>query len=193
MEQKSGMAQFSREELKDLFRLYDGEGCQTHDLLCCECGGRGTPITSDTDDRIASPDPDNKSTSSPFYLENDDSQEDEDIDLPDLPTLMKASEVDIETQEVQIRRGTHALQRKGSKNKNKKKGTNNQSKMQQFLAQYSHIDPTAFGRPEEESLDLTSQIGDQVLLSLLKDDDHGVGFIFGKTVFPAPVSPWEST
>ncbi|KAI1924216.1 helicase [Ophidiomyces ophidiicola] len=41
MDQKGGVAQFSREELKDLFRLDEEAGCQTHDLLGCICGGIG--------------------------------------------------------------------------------------------------------------------------------------------------------
>lgn len=203
MEQKGGMAQFSREELKDLFRLYEGEGCQTHDLLCCNCGGRGTPST-DGGDRPVSTDSDDKSSSSCSSAEDeeetDDEDDEEDIDLPDLPTLIKVSQLDIDAQEAQIRRGSHPLQRRQSnktKDKNKKKDTKNprgrkkknsdQARMQQFLSEYSHIDPSAFGADDhgEEGTDLASQIRDPVLLSLLREEDHGVGFIFEKTAFPA--------
>jgi DNA repair and recombination protein RAD54B len=203
MEQKGGMAQFSRAELKDLFKLYDVDGCQTHDLLNCQCGGRGTPIISDTDEHIhPSTDVDERGTSSPFYSENGNSEEDSDIDLPDLPTLMKASEVNMNAQESQIRRRNfHARQGKNHKTKSKgklEKTKNDHLKMQQFLAQYSHIDPSViFNRGpdanKDDDLDLTSQIGDPVLSSLLKDDDHGVAFIFEKTAFPAPVPAAVST
>ncbi|KAL1963654.1 hypothetical protein VTN77DRAFT_7975 [Rasamsonia byssochlamydoides] len=188
MEQKGGMAQFSREELKDLFRLYEGEGCQTHDLLCCDCGGRGTPAGHG--DHPASTDSDDKSSCSSEEDEEDDNDDDDDdIDLPDLPTLIKASQLDTDAQEAQIRRGAHPLQRSTNRQNNtgrKKNKTNDQAKMQQYLSQFSHIDPSAFGA--DQSLDLASQIRDPVLLSLLKEEDHGVGFIFEKTAFPASVS-----
>jgi len=34
---------FTRDELRDLFRLDEGERCQTHELIGCGCGGKGTP------------------------------------------------------------------------------------------------------------------------------------------------------
>ena len=41
MDQKGGINSFSRDELKDLFRLEQGLHCQTHELLRCPCEGRG--------------------------------------------------------------------------------------------------------------------------------------------------------
>ena len=41
IDQKSGGNSFTRDELRDLFRLDEGLNCQTHDLLGCECEGRG--------------------------------------------------------------------------------------------------------------------------------------------------------
>lgn len=41
MDQKGGINSFSRDELKDLFRLEQGLHCQTHELLGCPCEGRG--------------------------------------------------------------------------------------------------------------------------------------------------------
>ena len=47
---KSGLAvgegqvatgQFSREELRDLFVFREDTGCETHELLQCQCGGSG--------------------------------------------------------------------------------------------------------------------------------------------------------
>ncbi|KAF2717278.1 hypothetical protein K431DRAFT_233479 [Polychaeton citri CBS 116435] len=52
---KNGASGFTREELRDLFRLDEREsGCQTHELLQCRCGGNGTPaptidVTEDGD------------------------------------------------------------------------------------------------------------------------------------------------
>ena len=33
--------QFSREELRDLFVFREDTGCETHELLQCQCGGSG--------------------------------------------------------------------------------------------------------------------------------------------------------
>jgi DNA repair and recombination protein RAD54B len=190
MESKGGVAQFSREELRDLFRLHEGEGCQTHELLGCSCGGKGTPILAEADDESdALEEP---RSPSPFFKEDSTSSEaEEEIEFPDLPTLMKASQVDIEEQEKRIRQGIHALQQRNNKrtargkndsgSKGKSAGTSGTNKIQQFLSQYLHIDPAAFTDQDSE---LQSQIGDSVLQSLFKDGDHGVGFIFEKTAFP---------
>jgi DNA repair and recombination protein RAD54B len=228
MESKSGnMAQFSREELKDLFRLYEDKACQTHELLNCKCGGKGTPP----------PPPSLPASDAPIVISDDEEDEEEDeqkdifnenenesdtsdaesIDLPDIPTLMKASELNIEQQESQIRRGEHALQKsrkrlglKNTKSSSAKKGLaaakrakqeddddrnglSEHSKIQRFLAQYSHIDPAAFSSSaSDEENTITSHIGDPVLQALLADEDHGVGFLFEKTAFPPSAIPSDT-
>ncbi|KAI4176577.1 MAG: hypothetical protein LQ343_000868 [Gyalolechia ehrenbergii] len=53
MDQKMETSSFTREELKDLFRLDETLGCQTHDLIRCKCGGRGSDFI-DIDDYPAS-------------------------------------------------------------------------------------------------------------------------------------------
>ncbi|EED22185.1 dsDNA-dependent ATPase (Rad54b), putative [Talaromyces stipitatus ATCC 10500] len=224
MESKSSnMAQFSREELKDLFRLYEDKSCQTHELLNCKCGGRGRPPPTpvpisllgedDEDNEVIDPTettPEKSRSISPFWKEEELSDS-EDIDLPDIPTLMKASEVNIEEQEDQIRRGQHALHRRnGQKAANTKMakqssatlssrkrkarkdededemGSSEQSKIQRFLAEYAHIDPAAFrsnGRDNGDD-DIKNHIDDPILQALLDDEDHGIGFLFQKTAFP---------
>ncbi|KAL8930110.1 MAG: hypothetical protein Q9172_000195 [Xanthocarpia lactea] len=44
MDQKEESSSFTKEDLKDLFRLDEGLSCQTHDLIGCRCQGRGTEI-----------------------------------------------------------------------------------------------------------------------------------------------------
>ncbi|KAL8737737.1 MAG: hypothetical protein Q9181_001394 [Wetmoreana brouardii] len=39
MDQKAESSSFTREDLKDLFRLDEGMNCQTHELMCCRCEG----------------------------------------------------------------------------------------------------------------------------------------------------------
>lgn len=248
MESKSSnMAQFSREELKDLFRLYEDKTCQTHELLNCKCGGKGTPPSpptapvpvhvslldgEDDDDNselLDSPEttPEKSRSISPFW-KDEELSDSEDIDLPDLHTLIKASKVNIKEQEDQMKRGKHAVEQKAKqkktntktagkpasttsskllssrKRKNRKEdddkgddevGSSEQSKIQRFLAEYAHIDPAAFssgggGAADDDNVDdIKTHIDDPILQALLADEDHGIGFLFQKTAFPAPSSP----
>jgi DNA repair and recombination protein RAD54B len=83
VDNKQSASSFSRDELRDLFRLDERETCQTHDLLGCTCGCTGAP--------------------EPRLEEMADVEdEDSDDDKPLLPGLKKASEVDIEQQEAEI-------------------------------------------------------------------------------------------
>ncbi|KUL90180.1 hypothetical protein ZTR_02173 [Talaromyces verruculosus] len=248
MESKSSnMAQFSREELKDLFRLYEDKACQTHELLNCKCGGRGispSPLPpapsapvhislldedeeDDNSDLLESLEttPEKARSISPFW-KDEELSDSEDIDFPDLHTLTKASKVNIEEQEDQIQRGKHALQQKSKVKKTSTKtavmpsstttskllssrkrksrkddnsdeeeeaGSTEQSKIQRFLAEYAHIDPAAFtpssGADDNEDDDIKNHIDDPILQALLADEDHGIGFLFQKTAFPATSSP----
>ncbi|KAL1860911.1 helicase [Paecilomyces lecythidis] len=161
MEQKGGgMAQFSREELKDLFRLDETSICQTHELLGCDCGGRG--IVQNKDDSTSSDDA------------NTSEEEQEEEDLPDLPTLLKASEVDMEAQERRI------LEERQRRNKGRKN-----NKMQQFLSHFAHIDPSVVSdstaTEDEVATDINDLVDDDVLVSLLKDEDNRIRYVFKKT------------
>ena len=79
VDNKASAASFSQEELRDLFRLDEREGCQTHDLLGCTCDCRGVLEDKETE-------------------EDDDDNEEDEL----LPMLQKASEVNIEEQEARI-------------------------------------------------------------------------------------------
>lgn len=84
VDNKQSASSFSRDELRDLFRLDERETCQTHDLLGCTCACTGAPEAS---------------VEEPVGVEGD---EDSDDDKPLLPGLKKASEVDIKEQEAEI-------------------------------------------------------------------------------------------
>ncbi|KAF1833085.1 hypothetical protein BDW02DRAFT_397491 [Decorospora gaudefroyi] len=81
VDNKASASSFSQQELRDLFRLDEREGCQTHDILGCTCDCRGSPE--------AKPEP-----------EQAVSEEEEEDDA--YPVLQKASQVDIEAQEAKI-------------------------------------------------------------------------------------------
>ncbi|KAJ4346254.1 helicase [Ascochyta clinopodiicola] len=84
VDNKQSASSFSKDELRDLFRLDDRETCQTHDLLGCTCDCKGAPEVR-VDETI----------------DVEEVEEDSD-DEPLLPRLKKASEVDIIAQEERI-------------------------------------------------------------------------------------------
>lgn len=84
VDNKQSASSFSRDELRDLFRLDERETCQTHDLLGCTCDCTGAPEV-----KLEEP------------LE-DGEEEDSDDDKPLLPGLKKASEVNVEAQEAEL-------------------------------------------------------------------------------------------
>lgn len=190
MEHKDNVAQFSRDELRDLFRLDEASQCQTHELLGCECGGKGTVISRPLDDQ---------DKPAPSEVANGNGDSDEEIeDLPDFPTLLKASEVNMEEQEKLIRQRSRS-RRPTSKSKSKSKPSDNEDeddegdgeenetinqkdKMQQSLSAYSHIDPCLLSVLDEEGKEWVRRAidDDHVLLPLVREEDNRVKFIFKK-------------
>lgn len=174
MENKDSVAQFSTAELRDLFRLDEETTCQTHELLGCECGGKGiTPAQSGTTT------PGDNSDSELSELSEPLSDYDDDDDLPDLPTLMKASEVDMDKQEREIRDRSRRG-RMASKGEQGKVGSQ-KDKMHQSLAHYSHIDPSLLSTGTEDDEEIGAAVDDDVLVNLLKDECNQIGYIFKKT------------
>ncbi|KAL2038658.1 hypothetical protein N7G274_008706 [Stereocaulon virgatum] len=154
MDQKGGTTNnFSKEELKDLFRLDEGLSCQTHDLLGCACEGRGLPDSA-VDDAM------------PIEILNSGDEEDEDQDLPEIPILIQANKVNMEEQERKIKERRISPSKKGRK------------KMESLMA-YSHIDTSRFATENDE--DMEAMIHDEVLLNVLKDEGNPISFVFAKT------------
>jgi DNA repair and recombination protein RAD54B len=156
MDNKATASSFTQSELRDLFSLDAESSCQTHDLLGCECRGRGIQIP---------PPNTSKRSSAPLFPE-DSSDEDE---FPELPQLISASKVDMARQEREIRERQKAV---------KSKAGNMQS-----LMQYAHIDPSMLvgDASDSEFVDeMESLIDDDVLLKVLKRDENRISFIFSK-------------
>ncbi|KAI9789547.1 MAG: helicase [Peltula sp. TS41687] len=184
MDQKMGASSFSLEELRDLFTLDTTSVCQTHDLLGCPCGGRGggetdTAIKQETSGRVTD-------TINSSDTEEEEEGEEDDEDLPELGSLIKASQVDMELQERRIKR------RRIAGDAQCKQGSKKTSKMQSLM-QYVHIDTSSFGGTEaaaEEEMEaddvqlLESKIDDDVLLSVLAQKGNRVKFVFAKTSSP---------
>jgi DNA repair and recombination protein RAD54B len=81
VDNKASASSFSKDELRDLFRLDEREGCQTHDLLGCTCDCQGSPEVK---------------------LEPEEVEEDEDED-DRYPSPTSASQVDMDAQESKIK------------------------------------------------------------------------------------------
>ena len=154
MDQKGGSSSFTKEELKDLFRLDTGPSCQTHDLLGCRCGGRGLSDAASVDEGI------------PWTVLGSD-DEDSDDDLLAAAFLVQASKVNMTEQERKLEEDAHLARTK-----------RDSSKMQSLMA-YSHIDTSNFATENDENMQ--ALVKDEVLFDVLKDEGNGISFVFAKT------------
>ncbi|KAI9766879.1 MAG: helicase [Geoglossum simile] len=156
MDNKATASSFTQSELRDLFSLDTESPCQTHDLLGCECRGRGIQVPHpNTGKRVSAP-----------LFPQDSSDEDE---FPALPQLISASKVDMARQEREIQEQRKAM---------KSKASNMQS-----LMQYAHIDTSLLvGDTSDNELvdEMESLIDDDVLLKVLKRDENRISFILSK-------------
>ncbi|GME59002.1 SNF2-related protein [Neofusicoccum parvum] len=180
IDSKSSTGSFTKDELRDLFRLNeDAAGCQTHELICCPCGGRGNgggivPAEEEEEGGVLG------------AATTEDDDDDDEEELPALPTLLRASQVDVEEQERRFREAR--VPRHGRAT-------------MVALMQYAHVDTSlmsekpavadgaagsdadAGGREEEDDDEIAFEalIDDQPLLDVIKEDGSRVGFVFSKT------------
>ena len=190
MDQRSDTSSFTKEELKDLFRLDEGLSCQTHDLIGCNCGGKGMAETTAADMPVeifgdgsgadeefpdmrtvmedsAKGSNTDEAASKNARHENVMHSEELSNENVSIGTLVKASRVNMEKQEQQIKDQAAAAR--------KERGN---LKMQSLMA-YSHIDTSKFQNEVDE--DMEALIKDDILLDVLRDEGNRVSFVFAKT------------
>lgn len=155
MDQKGGTSNFTRDELKDLFRLDEGLTCQTHDLLGCTCCGRGMPDVPVLGGREL-----------PLEISESDDQ-DSDGFLPDVPALVQASKVNMAAQERKITGALRNVQKTPP------------SLQMDLLMGYSHLDTSTMATENDQCMGALVQ--DHVLLNVLKDEGNRVSFVFART------------
>jgi DNA repair and recombination protein RAD54B len=165
---KKNEASFSAEELRDLFRLDLKAGCQTHDLLGCNCKGLGVdPLPpGDMSDPIEVID-----------MESEGSDDESDSDLPLIPALLVSG----------TKANIDAIDKKIAKDLLEKRAKKSKGKMQ-ALMRYAHIDTSmfmgdtkdVFGYDHEEVDYAKDIIDDEVLISVLKNERCKVSFVFAK-------------
>lgn len=198
---KNGASSFSREELRDLFRLDEEERCQTHELLACPCGGSGAEVRRGDDDVV---DPAERVAARCKALEEkgqigtcqegDDENED---DLPDLGQVIRSSQYDDLCKRAEIEEARIKASRK-----EREKG-----KMI-ALMQYRHFDTARFAdgaaagqtvktgelfkNGDSSNSDVCQDIDavqeekddpvieDEVLMHVLKDSEKRIAFVFSK-------------
>ncbi|KAL1598215.1 helicase [Nothophoma quercina] len=151
VDNKQSASSFSRDELRDLFRLDDRETCQTHDLLGCTCDCTGAPETK---------------LEEPKDGEEDDAS-DSDDDKPLLPGLRKASEVNIEEQEAEL------------ESRRKAKMPKLRMLMEYRHIDTKHFRANAEDGVDEEELAVA--VDDDVFLETLKQSESNVGFLLTKS------------
>ncbi|KAH6681986.1 SNF2 family N-terminal domain-containing protein [Halenospora varia] len=169
---KKNEASFSPEELRDLFRLDANPGCQTHDLLGCECKGLGEDMAPPSS--MAS-EPDSETVQA---SEDDDS--DDDLLFPanpaHAPVVVSATKANVD-----------AINQKIADNAREKRLKTAKGKMQ-ALMQYKHVDTSIFrGETEDvfgfelDELKKTKQlIDDDALVNMLTDSGCKINYIFAK-------------
>lgn len=167
MDQKATASSFTQEELRDLFSLDTETNCLTHDLLCCECEGKGYVAGA-------------AETKSTFFEHSEDEKEDSDQeDEPRYPGLMKASEVDFEKVEEERKK---AMQ--------KGRGVGVDKNQLSSLMEYSHILTTRLlgnRKMDERDDDNDEEYGevsieDEVLAKVIRNGAaKEVSFVFQKT------------
>ncbi|KAF2647798.1 hypothetical protein K491DRAFT_699403 [Lophiostoma macrostomum CBS 122681] len=164
VDNKASASSFSKEELRDLFRLDERGECQTHELLGCGCGGLGmgeVGVEGPVDDEGGG-----GTKGEDEEEEKEDEDEDSDDDDVNLLQLRKASQVDMETQEA-------ALVKKKAKGK-----AGEQPKLR-MLMEYAHLDAAVI-REAGDDEHMAGLVDDDVLLDVLREPDCRVGFLLTK-------------
>ena len=188
VDSKNSVSGFTREELRDLFSLDEDEGCQTHKLLGCSCGGTGMPVAPPEDDDEQDPARNDLATlgsSSEEVVCDEDGTEILRMDDEDrLPTIkpssfLKGSDYDWQAEEAE-------LQRRGRECKD----SSGKAKMLSLM-QYAHFDAalvdqmpvnsTADDGDDDSVIDpLEGVIEDAALRSVLREPGRRVAFVMSK-------------
>ncbi|KAI4159651.1 MAG: hypothetical protein LQ342_006418 [Letrouitia transgressa] len=124
MENKSGASSFTKEELKDLFRLDEGLSCQTHDLISCPCRGRGV---------LNALPPEGDAIESLSNISDE---------LLRAPKLIQASKLDMDQQEREISQDARPVRMHPA------------DSSVQPLMEYTHIDSSKFAAQDDEELEM---------------------------------------
>ena len=150
---------FTSEELRDLFRLEEGDSCPTHDLLSCQCAGLGNTRVLPESGEFDVPRPWGTTMGDPAADELSDAEDEE---TSSRGVLISASKVNRVLQEKKIQEESQK---------------NDKDKIM-ALMQYLHINTAKI---QERDAELESLVEDRSLLEVLQDERSPVAFMFAKT------------
>ncbi|KAF4637890.1 hypothetical protein G7Y89_g182 [Cudoniella acicularis] len=164
---KKNEASFSPEELRDLFRLEVNPGCQTHDLLACECKGVGADLI-----------PPASIPEVEEVLGSEDEDSDDDILFPINPALVPV---------LATKANVAAIEKRIADSEREKRLKKAKGKMQ-ALMQYRHIDTSifrgdtedVFGYELEGVKDIKKVIDDNALVDILMGNGCKINYVFAK-------------
>ena len=182
LDNKAGISSYTRDELRDLFSFDESGRCMTHELLGCGCQAHGLPSALVPDTAVSAIDSDDDATAAGTRgKQSDDGRSDD--GLPELPTLLRASQVDMAAQERRIREEGNAKSAAVSKQK------------MQALTHYRHLDVHHYRKlAGDKALDRQKENGeaeglsacenlvtDKILRDVLMEDGNRVSFVFTKS------------
>jgi len=157
VDNKASASSFSQEELRDLFRLDERDGCQTHDILGCTCGGQGSAEA--------------KVEAEELVPDDEEAVEDSGDDL--YPILTKASQVNMEEQEAKIQARKAA---KLPKLRMLMEYRHIDTKMLKEAAKKEDVEDV------DDLVDnMAVAIDDDVFLDVLREPECNVGFVLTKS------------
>ena len=192
LDKRASVGSFTREELRDLFSIDESGKCMTHELLACGCGGAGgSGVGVDVGGGVTGADGAGAraviegATRDAVAQVNSGDNSGSDDSLPELPALLRASEVNMEEQERRILEGkkSKALDGKAPAQK------------MQALTAYQHIDVQSLkaakirsknnddsvcGEEQNDGELLERLVEDEVLRKVVAENGSRVSFLFTK-------------
>lgn len=161
VDNKASASSFSREELKDLFRLDERDTCQTHDLLGCDCDCRGSLETQ---------------------IEPPVKVEDDEVDSDDEPLrgFASASQVDVDDQEERIKSRRKAKQPKLTLLM-EYRHTDPKHLCEVKAEEVDLVEENGARGNSVDADAMALAVDDDVFLDLLKEKDSRVGFVLTKS------------
>jgi DNA repair and recombination protein RAD54B len=170
---KTGQS-FSKEELKALFTLEEGDGPpKTHELLGCACEGKGNAPEKEL---VLMEDEEEDGGKKGFGTSMDDPAADEesnDESLPEIGKLVSAADINLEEQERKIKEKAEKARKKAKAKYGKGDGQETAA-----LMKFLHIDVERVRKGEE---DVEALVEDTILLNCLKKENSRIAYVFAKT------------
>ena len=188
---KANVSGFTREELRDLFTLDEGEDCQTHRLLGCSCRGNGMPLGTDDDED----EPDTPRNDLATLSRAGRNRDETDFDEAGVEVVHLEDDDDQSFYQCGILRNAKDYDWKAEEASTEQKSDKHKKMLS--LMQYAHFDTSGVDgdeveisaiQPSEGDDDedipppdpLEGAVEDAILRSVLRQEGQRIGFMFSK-------------